>query len=129
MPIDWNVLSTNTRKAWTQIKNAESKAWAQWMVVGEGLYEGRRWAMQHAQTDKPEGKGYALAYGEWLRRCKVDDMDGADRAKLLQIMEERPAIEEWRARLPTNIRRSLNNPTVVWRRWQKDTKVAKPKAR
>src|SRR4029077_3568183 len=129
MSDNWDALSTATRKAWTQIKSAESKMWAHWMVVGEGLYEGRRWAMQQAGTDKPEGKGYTLAYSEWLKRCRIEDMDASDRAKLLQIMEERPAIEEWRAGLPTNVRRSLNNPTTVWRRWKKDTKVEKPKKR
>src|SRR5262252_1307845 len=115
------------RKAWGQIKSTNTKLWSHWMIVGEGLIEGRRWAMQQAQTDKPEGKGYTLAYSEWLKRFKVDDMDQSDRAKLLKIMEERPAIEEWRAGLPTNIRRDLNNPTVVFRKWQKDTKVTTPK--
>jgi hypothetical protein len=127
MSDNWDALSTATRKAWTQIKSTESKMWAHWMVVGEGLYEGRRWAMQQAGTDKPEGKGYTLAYSEWLKRCRIEDMDSSDRAKLLQIMEERPALEEWRAGLPTNVRRSLNNPTTVWRRWKKDTQVKKPK--
>ena len=115
------------RKAWGQIKSTNTKLWSHWMIVGEGLIEGRRWAMQQAGTDKPEGKGYTLAYSEWLKRFKVDDMDQSDRAKLLKIMEERPAIEEWRASLATNVRRDLNNPTVVYRKWQKDTKVAKPK--
>jgi len=97
------------------------------MVVGEGLIEGRRWAMQQAGVQAPEGKGYTLAFGEYLKRYRLDDMDKSDRAKLLQLMEERPAIEEWRATLPTNQRRDLNNPTLVWRKWQADTKVKKPK--
>jgi hypothetical protein len=39
-------------------------------------------------------------------------MDKSDRAKLLQLMEERPAVEEWRAGLPEYERRSLNHPIV-----------------
>jgi|SRR5262245_2259318 len=113
--------------AWGRIKKSHSRLWAEWMVIGEGLIEGRRWAMQQARTDKPEGKGYTLAFGEYLKRYKLDDMDGSDRAKLLQLMEERPAIEEWRATLPTNQRRDLNNPTLVWRKWQNETKVKKPR--
>ena len=46
--------------------------------------------MQMAGTNKPEGKGYVTAYSEWLKRYRVDDMDKSDRAKLLQLMEERP---------------------------------------
>jgi hypothetical protein len=113
--------------AWSRIKKTHSKLWGEWMVIGEGLIEGRRWAMQQAGADAPEGKGYVIAFGEYLKRYKLDDMDKSDRAKLLQLMEERPAVEEWRAQLPTNQRRDLNNPTLVYRKWQKDTKVAKPK--
>jgi hypothetical protein len=114
-------------QAWGRIKKSHSRMWGEWMTIGEGLIEGRRWAMQQAGTDKPEGKGYTLAFGDYLKRYKLEDMDKSDRAKLLQLMEERPAIEEWRATLPTNQRRDLNNPTIVWRKWQADTKVEKPK--
>jgi hypothetical protein len=27
--------------------------------------------------------------------ARVDDMDKSDRAKLLQLMQERPAVEDW----------------------------------
>jgi len=114
-------------QAWGRIKKTHTKLWGEWMVVGEGLIEGRRWAMQQAGTNTPEGKGYVVAFGEYLARYKLDDMDKSDRAKLLQLMEERPAVEEWRATLPTNQRRDLNNPTLVWRKWQSDTKVKNPR--
>jgi hypothetical protein len=98
------------------------------MIIGEGLLEGRNWAMQMAGTNRPEGKGYVMAYGEWLRKYHVDDMDKSDRAKLLQIMEERAAVEEWRTTLTDYDRRNLNNPTIVWRKWTAATRVTKPKA-
>jgi hypothetical protein len=60
---------------------------------------------------------------------KVDDMDKSDRAKLLQLMEERPAVEEWRATLTDYERRNLNNPTIAWRKWTAATRVKKPKPR
>jgi len=44
-------------------------------------------------------------------------------------MEERPAVEEWRATLPDYERRSLNNPIIVWRKWTAATRVKKPKPR
>ena len=113
--------------AWVRVKR--SRLWPDWMTIGEGLMEGRRWAMQQAGTNKPEGKGYVLAYGEWLKRYKVDDMDKSDRAKLLQIMEERPVVEEWRASLSDHERRNCNSPAVVWRKWKAATRVHKPKPR
>ena len=56
-------------------------------------------------------------------------MDMSDRAKLLQLMEERAAVEEWRATLTDHERRNLNNPVMVWRKWTAATKVKKPKPR
>jgi hypothetical protein len=115
--------------AWGRIKKSQSRMWGDWMAIGEGLLEGRRWAMQRAGTNKPEGKGYVMAYAEWLKRFKVDDMDKSDRAKLLQLMEERPGVEEWRATLTDHERRNLNNPIIAWRKWTAATRVKKPKPR
>ena len=115
--------------AWSRVKKANARMWSDWMVIGDGLLEGRRWAMQIAGTNRPEGKGYVINFAEWLKRYKIDDMHKADRAKLLQLMEERPAIEEWRANLPDYERRNLNNPTIVWRKWTADTREKKPKSR
>ena len=56
-------------------------------------------------------------------------MDKSDRAKLLQLMEERPGVEEWRATLTDYERRNLNNPTIAWRKWTLATRVKKPKPR
>lgn len=116
-------------QAWGRIKKAQSKMWGDWMAVGEGLMEGRHWAMQQAGVNTPQGKGYILAYGEWLKRFKIADMHEADRTKLLQLMEDRPGVEEWRATLPDKDRRELNHPTSVWRKYRAATKVKKPKPR
>ena len=114
-------------KAWNWIKTTQNKTWGQWMLIGDGLMAGRQWAMKQANVNKPEGKGYAIAFAEWLTTYKVHDMHEADRTKLLQLMEERPAIEEWRA-AQTN-KSALNNPTVVWRKWKASTKIGQPKLR
>jgi hypothetical protein len=115
--------------AWQRVKKAPTRMWGDWMIIGDGLLEGRRWAMQMAGTNAPEGKGYVTAFGEWLKRYRVDDMDKSDRAKLLQLMEERPAVEEWRSTLTDYERRSLNHPVIVWRKWTAATRVKKPKPR
>jgi hypothetical protein len=122
-------ISRSAMAAWRRIKNAQSRMWGDWMTVGEGLLEGRRWAMQMAGTNKPEGRGFVTAYSEWLKKYKFEDMDKSDRAKLLQLMEERPAVEEWRATLTDYERRNLNNPTIVWRKWNAATRVKAPKPR
>jgi hypothetical protein len=115
--------------AWKRVKGSKSRLWSEWMVIGDGLLEGRRWAMAQAETNQPSGKAFVLAYSEWLRRWDVHDMDASDRAKLLQIMEERPAVEEWRATLTHRERDNLNNPTVVWRKWTAATRIRRPRSR
>jgi hypothetical protein len=111
------------QSAWVRIKKAQTRMWSDWTIVGEGLLAGRHWAMRTADANKPEGKGYVTAYSEWLKRYKVDDIDKSDRAKLLELMEERLAVEEWRATLTDHERRSLNHPTTVWRKWKAATRV------
>jgi hypothetical protein len=122
-------IGRTTQAAWARVKKAQTRLWSDWMIVGDGLLEGRRWAMQQADTNKPEGKGYVMAFNEWLKRYKLADMHKADRAKLLQLMEERMEVEEWRNSLPVHEQRSLNNPTGVWRRYTAATRVkpARPK--
>jgi hypothetical protein len=128
--IEWiDQIGRAMQAAWIRVKKAQSRLWSEWMVIGDGLLEGRRWAMQQANVNHPEGRGYVTAFAEWLKRYKVDDMDKSDRAKLLQIMEERLAVEEWRATLTDHERRNLNNPVIVWRKWTAATRVKKPKPR
>jgi hypothetical protein len=124
-----DLIGRSAMAAWTRIKKAQSRLWADWMVVGEGLMEGRRWAQHKAGVNAPEGKGYVVAYSEWLAKYRLADMDKSDRAKLLQLMDERPAVEEWRAGLTDWERRNLNNPIIVWRKWTAATRVKKPKPR
>jgi hypothetical protein len=115
--------------AWGRVKKAQTRMWGDWMIIGDGLLEGRRWAMNVAGTNRPEGKAFVLAMSEWLKRYHVHDMDASDRAKLIELALERPAVEEWRATLSDYERRSLNNPVVVWRKWTAATRVRRPKSR
>lgn len=109
--------------AWKRIKSQERKRWGDWMLIGHGLMEGRRLAMKQAGTDRPQGRGYNVAFSEWLTRFKMTDLNESDRAKLFTIMEELPAIEEWRA--ADNERLKINHPTILWRKWRESTKEKK----
>ena len=103
--------------AWQRLK--KDKSWGDWIKVGEGFLVGRDWAMQQAGTNRPEGKGYNLCFGEWTKRNKVDDMDKDDRSRLFQMMDNLPQIEDWRMnRLTISERLKLNHPATVWRKWK-----------
>jgi hypothetical protein len=81
-------------KAWRRLKR--DKNWGDWIKVGEACQVGREWAMNQAGINKPEGKGYNTAFGEWLTKYKLDDMDKGDRSPLFTVVDNLPMIEQWR---------------------------------
>lgn len=123
-------------EAWKRLK--KTKDYNDWLKVGEALTVGREWAMNQAQTNKPEGKAYNMAFGEWMERYKLGDMDKGDRSRLFEVMVALPQIEEWRRTLTMTERLKLNHPNAVLRKWKvawevpdpnKPAKPAKPNLR
>jgi len=57
----------NMMLAWARIKKAQARMWGDWMTIGEGLMEGRRWAMQMASTTSPPSANgsNAIAWTTW----------------------------------------------------------------
>ena len=113
-------------QAWKRLK--KEKSWTDWLKVGEALQVGREWAMNQAGTNKPEGKGYTIAFGEWLAKYKLDDMDKGDRSRLFAVMDNLPMIEEWRQTLTLTERLKLNHPNAVLRKWKAYIEPEKPKS-
>ena len=103
-------------EAWKRLKKC--KDYNDWVKVGEAILVGREWAMNQSQTNKPEGKAYNMAFGEWLQRYKLDDMDKGDRSRLFQVMDALPQIEEWRRTLTLTERLKLNHPNAVLRKFK-----------
>ena len=68
-------VSRQGTEAWRRLK--KEKNWNDWLKVGEALQVGREWAMNQAGTNKPEGKSYNMAFGEWMTKYMLDDMDKA----------------------------------------------------
>jgi hypothetical protein len=103
-------------QAWKRLKGDSS--WNDWLKVGLALQIGREWAMHQAGVSAPQGKGYNLAFGEWLVTHKFNDMDKSERARLFEVMDNLGPIEAWRATLPLNQRLKFNHPNTVLRRWK-----------
>jgi hypothetical protein len=103
-------------QAWARLK--KGKSWTDWLQVGEALQVGREWAMHQAGVNKPEGKGYNTAFSEWLTKYKLDDMDKGDRSRLFSVMDNLPAIDEWRQTLTLTQKLALNHPQAVLRKWK-----------
>jgi hypothetical protein len=117
-------VSKSGASAWQRLKKV--KDWHDWLKVGEALLVGREWAMNQASANQPVGAAYNMAFGEWLQRYKLHDMDKGDRSRLFTVMQDLPAIEEWRRTLTLTERLKLNHPNAVLRKWQANTRVPDP---
>jgi hypothetical protein len=114
---DCKRVSKSGAAAWQRLKKTPD--WYDWLKVGEAVLVGRQWAMRQASTNRPIGAAYNMAFGEWLKQNKLSDMDKGDRSRLFDVMENVPAIEEWRHRtLTLTDRLKLNHPNAVLRKWQ-----------
>ena len=102
--------------AWKRLKR--EKNWHDWLKVGDAMLVGREWAMRQAETNQPQGRGYNTAFGEWLTRYKMDDMDKGTRSRLFEVIDNMTLIEEWRRTLTLTERLALNHPTAILRRWK-----------
>ena len=103
-------------EAWKRLKKC--KDYNDWVKVGEAILVGREWAMNQSQTNKPEGKAYNMAFGEWLQRYKLDDMDKGDRSRLFHMMDALPQIENWRRTITLAERLKLNHPNAILRKFK-----------
>jgi hypothetical protein len=103
------------------------KNWNDWLKVGEALQVGREWAMNQAGTNQAVGKAYNMAFGEWLAKYKLGDMDKGDRSRLFTVMDNLPMIEQWRQTLTQTERFKLNHPNAVWRKWKAAVEPDRPK--
>ena len=104
------------RAAWERLKSAARNSWPNWKDVGHGLKELRALAMRTANADRPRGKRYNQMFGNFLQVHGFDEIDPADRAKLLQIMDQLPELEAFIA--SKYARGQLNHPSAVWRAWK-----------
>jgi hypothetical protein len=107
---------------------AESKnSWPRLMRMGEGLEYLSQQAIRKTGTNKRMGGPYAKAFSACLQKYpqyqKGPVADKSTRAALLNIMENRAAIEQWRANeLSEDQRIDWCHPVIVWKHWRAATK-------
>ena len=107
------------RAAWQRLKK-DRGSWSDWIIVGGALLEGRAAAMRNARAVQPLGTGYGQALGTWMLDNRLT-LRPWERAALLRVMENLPAIEAWLATLPPLRRARMNCPTTVVKHYHKAT--------
>ena len=99
--------------------------WRDWMFLADGFAVGQAKAMRAAGTNRPYGKAFTRAMGDWLKaRPWANGYDKGTRSNLLWCADHRNEIEAWRESLAQNERDKLNHPTALKRRYDAAHKVA-----
>jgi hypothetical protein len=96
--------------AWGRLKENNRTAFADWVAVARSIKVLRDAALKAAGIDKPYGKIYSRHMAESLRQHGLDDVAVQVRSNLMQLLEQLPEIERWRAGLDPARRRDLNHP-------------------
>jgi hypothetical protein len=97
---------------------AKEQIWDRWMLVAAALEAMRQEGMFRAQCNEPQGARYMREYRSLIRGHRFDRIGSSDRARLLECLDNRVAIEKWLAALPTNKRLKITHPLVILRNWK-----------
>jgi len=106
--------------AWGRIKSRAT--FDDWVAVARALVIGRSSAMMAATSNKPMGGRYNKAFGAWLRGNGLDGISNQERYRAILVLENLPAIEQWRATLHETKLRKFNHPNAIWAHWQRSIK-------
>ena len=75
------------------------RGWEDWLAIGEAIAIGRTEVMRELGTDKPQGRRYENAMGDWLLKNSFKEIDKGTRSRLLDCLEHQTKIEAWRKTL------------------------------
>ena len=101
------------QEAWHRL--GRDHTWENWKHVGAALLIGRSGAMREAGVNRPVGRRYNVVFAAWLKEFDFENLDKADRSRLLAVMDHLEEIEAWRATLTPAQRLHLS---TVLRKWK-----------
>jgi hypothetical protein len=97
-----------------------------WLAYGPGLIIRRRLAMRIAFVNRPEGKGYAQAFGQLMNADGLDTMDKTSISAVLWLHDEAEhmnILREIREAMKPGERSRLNSPIAARQRVEKVLKA------
>ena len=88
-----------------------TKSFQHFLIIGHGCVALQR----EAERNRTHGR---LTFRKLLDTHGYELIKGASLTNLLNIMDNKPAIVAWHARLPERDQYSWAAPNTVWRRWR-----------
>ena len=123
-PYSWEIVSPICRE---RIETGEraleriDRTIHDWQATGEALVEMQSEAMRQSGANSPVGKGYNAAWAVLAAHLpKLADLDKATRSHAVWLAEHWYKVEPWYAELPPHVRRLINHPATVHRRYDRD---------
>jgi hypothetical protein len=105
--------------AWESINKAQS--FDGWKTIGAALAVGKAHALRVTGANAAWGQNYSREFSAWIKEHGFERMPASTRSVAIELFENAPAIEQWRATLSEKQRRRLAHPLSNLRRWRAAT--------
>jgi hypothetical protein len=105
-------------KAWRSMQRKATTLFAEWLVIGEAIETGRKFAEK--KTGATKGRGYNETFSGWLKAHRFDAIHPTTRTALHNIMTWRADAVRWHKGLPDSRRGDLNHPTRIWQHFERE---------
>ena len=90
-----------------------------WIKIAEALAVGRSACMRLAARNSRFALRYNALMLQWLQERGMQEITGQERHKALAVLDQLPAILEWRKTLTNEQRRCLNHPSAILGRFKR----------
>jgi hypothetical protein len=101
-----------------------------WHLVGQACLDMQQAIMTAAEVDKPTGRAYSTMFGKFIdaypQYTPLAKIDESVRSNAIWMAQNWDTVSEWHDELEIHIRRLVNHPTTVRRRFKLDKQIHKP---
>jgi hypothetical protein len=130
MTMSHSEIITRAREEWA--RKTSDRDWRGWIRIGLGLEVGRdeidrrlhnRNGIGGGSKGRNKGRRWNEEFGAWLREHGMGSFGykkyAATRSRLMDCIDSKAEIEEWRKGLPEHQKLAWNHPTTVWSQFNK----------
>ena len=98
-----------------------------WLTVIDAYAAGRNLAMVRSGSNRPIGRGYGIAFNQWVARTGFDmkKIDEQTRTAMGKIIDDRTGFDEWLKTLTPSQRQMWNHPRTLLRHFEQSRRDPK----